>query len=174
MLLIGYTSGLRISNLVGLNLSADIERTDRGLLIHVRKSKTDQFGEGAAKLLLPQSNRLLCPVDAWNAWLLYRGELGEAAFCPIDRQGTVLTSLRLTKRSAQRMIVERATRAGVELVTSHSMRRSMATVALEKGKSLNSVRRQGGWKSFDSLQPYIDEVELGIDNASSGLLDEVE
>lgn len=173
MLLIGYTTGLRISNIVLLDMR-DIEVTPRGLAITRRKAKNDPFGEGKVITVHPQSNVLVCPVDAWNAWLALRGTMEGPAFCPIDRQGTVQHEVRLTKRSAQRTIVERAERAGVKLMTAHSLRRSMATVAFEKGKDLNSVRKQGDWGSFDSLSPYIEDAEMWQNNPSSGLLDEVE
>lgn len=173
MLLIGYTSGLRISNIVLLDYQ-DVRTTARGLELTRRRAKNDQFGDGKVISVLPQANVLMCPVNAWNAWVAVRGSMDGPAFCPIDRQGTVEHEKRLTKRSAQRMIGERAKRAGVELMTSHSLRRSMATVALEKGKGLASVRKQGDWTSFDSLSPYIEDAELWNDNPSSGLLDEVE
>lgn len=173
MLLVGYTTGLRISNIVLLDFE-DVAVTPRGLAITRRRAKNDQFGEGKVVTVFPQSNPLLCPVNAWQAWTAIRGTMAGPAFCPIDRQGTVQHEARLTKRSAQRAIVERADRAGVKLMTSHSLRRSMATVALEKGKDLNSVLKQGDWGSFDSLSPYIEDAEVWQNNPSSGLLDEVE
>jgi integrase len=168
---LGVTTGLRVSNLALLD-AADIVSSERGLQLHIRRSKTDQEGRGRTVAVLPQSNPLLCPIDAWRCWLVYRGALDGPAFCPIDRQGTVQHAQRLTTRSIQRMISERAARAGVALVTSHSMRRSMATIATEQGKRAHAVMRQGGWKSFDSLACYIADAEAWEDNPTSGLLDE--
>ena len=45
LMLIGWAEGFRASELVGLDL-ADIEEVREGLVLHLRRSKTDQLGQG--------------------------------------------------------------------------------------------------------------------------------
>jgi integrase len=45
LLLLGFAGALRRSELVALDV-ADLEETAEGLLVHIRRSKTDQEGAG--------------------------------------------------------------------------------------------------------------------------------
>jgi site-specific recombinase XerD len=67
ILLIGFAAALRRSELAALTVG-DIERQPDGVLVHIRRSKTDQEGEGA-QIPIPRGDRLK-PVDALEAWLL--------------------------------------------------------------------------------------------------------
>jgi site-specific recombinase XerD len=63
LILIGFAAALRRSELVALTV-ADVERAGDGVVLHIRRSKTDQEGQGA----LP-NGRKLQPVEALDAWL---------------------------------------------------------------------------------------------------------
>ena len=71
LLLIGFASALRRSELVALDCR-DIERVRQGLIIHLRKSKTDQDGLGR-KIGVPFGRSKCCPVAALERWLEVAG-----------------------------------------------------------------------------------------------------
>jgi integrase len=170
LILLGVTGALRVSELVALDV-ADVSRTDRGLQLYVRRSKVDQHGEGHVRAVLPQGRTLRCPVDAWRAWLDVRGTEPGPAFVGFDRSARARAE-RLSDSSARRIVTRRAAAVGLELVTSHSMRATFATLAAEQGKPLHRIAEQGAWSSLDVLRGYIRQGELFQDNPTSALLDD--
>jgi len=94
LLLLAFTSALRRSELSALDV-ADLERDPAGLIVHVRRSKTDAAGEGACVGIPHASRPRLCAVLAIDAWLdrlaqLIGTPLGELAgplLRPVDRHG---------------------------------------------------------------------------------------
>jgi hypothetical protein len=70
MLLIGFGGALRRSELVALDV-ADIEETETGLLVMIRRSKTDQEGQGATIGIA--RGDVAYPVKALRAWLAAAG-----------------------------------------------------------------------------------------------------
>ncbi|HKP14425.1 MAG TPA: tyrosine-type recombinase/integrase [Gemmatimonadaceae bacterium] len=170
MLLLGIAAALRVSELVALDI-ADVLVTDRGLRVYVRRSKTDQHGEGHYRGVVPQSRTLRCPVDAWGAWLGRRGTWAGPAFVGVERDGCV-SRTRLDDSAARRMVARRAKACGLELVTSHSMRATFATLASGKGKALPRIAQQGDWASLDVLAGYVRQGELFEDSPTYGLLDD--
>ena len=168
LILLGVTGALRVGELIALDLR-DVTITDRGLAVLVRRSKTDQHGQGHLRGLMPQARRLSCPVDAWRCWLAVRGASEGAAFVAFDRAGAP-SAERLNERSARRIVERRAQAAGLDL-SSHSMRATFATLAHARGKSLAKIADQGNWRKLDVLRPYIRQMELFEDNPSSGLLE---
>jgi integrase len=95
MLLIGFGGALRRSELVALDV-ADIEETETGLLVMIRRSKTDQEGQGATIGIA--RGDVAYPVKALRAWLAAAGIEAGPIFRPLDMAGTVQAS-RLTCRS---------------------------------------------------------------------------
>lgn len=169
LILIGVTGALRVGELVALDLR-DVTIADRGLAVLVRRSKTDQHGHGHLRGCMPQSRRLICPLDAWRCWLAVRGASEGPAFVAFDRAGHPSTE-RLNERSARRIVERRAHAVQLELVSSHSMRATFATLATARGKSLVKIADQGNWRKLDVLRPYVRQIELFEDNPSSGLLE---
>src|SRR6185437_8241957 len=68
LLLVGFAGAFRRSELVSLDCS-DLAFTSEGLLIKLRRSKTDQEGQGRQIALPFGSNASTCPVAAMRAWL---------------------------------------------------------------------------------------------------------
>ena len=87
LLLLGFAGGLRRSELVGLDL-ADIDRVRQGIVLHLRRSKTDQEGHGQ-KIGIPHGRTRCCPVAALDAWLAASRITEGAVFRPVDRHGRV-------------------------------------------------------------------------------------
>jgi hypothetical protein len=75
----------------------DVERSERGLLVTVRRSKTDQEGRGQVRALLRGRSPETCPVRALDAWLEASGVSMGALFRALNRHGQV--GERLTPRA---------------------------------------------------------------------------
>lgn len=173
MMLVGIGAGTRVDELVRLEL-ADVVLADRGLRVRVRRGKADQAGEGRTAGILPQGRELLCPVSAWRAWLAFRGDWDGPAFSAISRKGDVQRTA-FTTRGAADALQARARRVGLELVSSHSLRATLATLAGEQGKTVQAVMRQGGWTSPATAIGYMRQGALfNADNPTAGLLESVE
>ena len=119
LILIGFAAALRRSELVALNVG-DVERTDSGVLLHIRRSKTDQ--EGAGALIAVPDGQKLKPVEALDAWLTAAGIRDGALFRSIDRGGGL--GERLTGQSVALIVKRWAKAARVEptLFSGHSLR----------------------------------------------------
>jgi integrase len=94
LLLVGFAGAFRRSELVSLDV-ADIAFNADGLVVQVRRSKTDQEGEGRKVGLPFGSNPLTCPVRSLRAWLDMAGIVSGPIFRPVDRHGNLGTQ-RLT------------------------------------------------------------------------------
>jgi integrase len=87
LLLVGFAGGFRRSELVGLN-ATDIEPVRQGIIVHIRRSKTDQEGLGR-KIGIPLGRTRHCPVTAIEEWRI-RSAAGEGPlFRPVDRHGII-------------------------------------------------------------------------------------
>ncbi len=85
LLLLGFAGGFRRSELVSLD-TADIVEVRQGLIIILRRSKTDQEGDGR-KIGIPYGRTRYCPVGAVAGWRA--GITDGAIFRPIDRHAHV-------------------------------------------------------------------------------------
>jgi integrase len=101
LLLIGFAGGFRRSEIVGLDCD-DVERVRQGLIITLRRSKTDQEGAGR-KVGIPFGRTRHCPVLGLERWLAVSGIEAGPIFRPIDRHGviTVHPSLGLSNTRLQ-------------------------------------------------------------------------
>jgi site-specific recombinase XerC len=104
VLLIGFAGALRRSELVNVRLE-DVAETKEGLVIRIRRSKTDQEGKGRQVAIPYGSVPETCPVRAYREWIA-AGELTEGAlFRRINRHGHV--NDRALHRDSIGMIVKR-------------------------------------------------------------------
>ena len=87
LLLIGFGAALRRSELVALDV-ADVEHLRRGIVLHLRRSKTDQDGQGH-NIAIPHGRSRWCPIACLDAWLSASGITENAIFRPVDRHGRV-------------------------------------------------------------------------------------
>src|SRR5712671_275008 len=168
LLLLGFAGAFRRSELVALNV-ADIAETETGLLVTIRRGKTDQ--EGAGRTIAIPRGDVACPVKALRAWLDAAAIEAGPIFRPIDRAGTVRAS-RLTCRSVAKFVKAYAARAGFDATTfsGHSLRSGFLTSAAAKGASIFKMMDQSGHKSIDTLRGYVRDAELFKDHAGAGLL----
>lgn len=174
LILFGVVGAFRANDLTQLTLS-DVEPNERGLRVRLPRSKTDQTGKGKWRGLMPQAKLLRCPVDAYHQWRKLRGDEPGPLFVATTRAGALDLGAPLSERSIHRLVSGYATRAGLDLVdtrySSHSMRRTFATLAAAQRKPIDRMMRHGGWESAQTVMGYIDEAELFDDNPTAGLLD---
>jgi len=178
ILLVGFAGAFRRSELVGLNVE-DLEFTRDGIVIQLRKSKTDQGGEGR-KIGIPYgSHRETCPVRAVQDWINASAIQTGALFRSIDRHGNLLGqradhkgtvySERLSDKAVALVVKQYAKAAGLgsEKYAGHSLRSGFATTAAESDVNERDIMRQTGHKSVQMVRRYIQEGSLFKNNAAA-------
>lgn len=170
LLLVGFAGAFRRSELVGLDLS-DLEWRSEGVVITLRRSKTDQEGAGNRKGLAFGRHPETCPVRALSTWLEAASIVEGPIFRGVNRHGELLPG-RLTDRQVARMVKKRAAEAGIahtEALAGHSLRAGLATSAAMAGVSERDIMRQTGHRSVGMVRRYIREGELFRGNASASV-----
>jgi len=165
IILIGFGGGFRRTELISIDYE-DLEFVPEGLKIIVRKSKTDQFGEGMIKGLPYFDDKNYCPVVNLRKWL----EISNIKSGPVFRRfskGSVLTENRLTDQSVVLLIKEHLRLAGIENrnFAGHSLRSGFATVAADSGADERSIMAMTGHKTTQMVRRYIREANLFKNNA---------
>jgi len=165
IILIGFGGGFRRNEIISIDYE-DLEFVPEGLKIMIRKSKTDQFGEGFIKGLPYFSNEIYCPVLNLKKWL----EISRIKSGPIFRRfskGSLITDKRLTDQSVVLIIKEYLTLAGIENknFAGHSLRSGFATVAADSGADERSIMAMTGHKTSQMVRRYIKEANLFKNNA---------
>ncbi|AEH09640.1 integrase family protein [Candidatus Protofrankia datiscae] len=155
LLLVGFAGCLRRGELVALDV-ADIAETPDGVVLTIRRSKTDQERAGALVGLTFGSYRPTCPVRSWIAWRQAAGLTDGPAFRSINRHGGVGAG-RLHPGSVARIVQRRAAAAGLspDDFGGHSLRSGFATAAARAGVPDRAIMRQGRWRSSASLDSYV-------------------
>jgi site-specific recombinase XerD len=168
LLLLGFAGAFRRSELVALDV-ADIEETQTGLLVTIRRGKTDQ--EALGRTIAITRGDVACPVKALREWRDAAGIVSGSLFRPINKSGTMAAS-RLTCRSVANIVKEYAGRAGFDaaIYSGHSLRSGFLTSAAGRGASIFKMMDQSGHKSIDTLRGYVRDAELFKDHAGAGLL----
>lgn len=168
LLLIGFAGAFRRSELVAINCT-DLEITDRGLLVTITRSKTDQLGEGR-KVAIPYARGTVCPVGALRDWLSVAGISEGAAFRSVSKSGRIGTCA-LSTRAVASVIKERMEAAGYDPAdfSGHSLRAGLATSAAIEGVPTRKIKAQTGHKSDAMLGRYIRDADIFTENAA-GLL----
>jgi integrase len=170
LLQIGFFGGLRRSELVAIEVG-HIGWTPEGIEIMLPRSKTDQLGEGIIKAI-PYSDGPCCPVAALRAWLDAADIMAGPVFRSISKWGTV-ASAALGVGSVNTILEDCATLVKLDYVldlSSHSLRRGMATSAHRAGADFRDIKKQGGWRHDGTVHGYIEEASRFEDNAAGSLL----
>ena len=167
LLLLGFAGGFRRNELVSLNFE-DLDFVFEGVKINIKRSKTDQFGEGFMKGIPHFENYLYCPVKNLKNWLNISKIKKGPIFVRFSK-GVNLTNIRLTDQSVALIIKEYLTKAGVDNknYSGHSLRSGFATSAAEAGAEERSIMAMTGHKSSEMVRRYIKEANLFKNNALS-------
>lgn len=169
LLLVGFAGGFRRSELVGLDFD-DIEHVRQGLIVHLRRSKTDQLGAGR-KIAIPFGRTRWCPVSAFDHWLDSSGIESGSLFRPVNRHGHMLNQ-RLSGEAVSIILKERLRNAGIDPsgYSGHSLRAGFATSAAMAGASTWKIRQQTGHRSDAMLARYIRDGDAFTNNAAGLIL----
>jgi len=165
IILIGFSGGFRRSEIVGLDYD-DLEFVKEGLKINIKRSKTDQFGEGSIKGLPFLDNSEYCPVASIQKWI----EISKINSGPLFRRfskGSNLTEKRLTDQTVALLIKNYLNLAGIDSrnYSGHSLRSGFATTAAEAGVEERSIMAMTGHRSSEMVRRYIKDANLFKNNA---------
>jgi site-specific recombinase XerD len=181
MLLIGFGAALRRSEIVGLAIG-DVEFVpEKGLLLTIGRSKTDQRGKGQRVAVWANRNEPgFCPVSAFEAWVRHRREAKDLdwtatasmrderpLFCAVTKSGRV-TGERLSDKAVVRLIKQAAADAGLdpERFSGHSLRRGLLTAGGENQAQLADLMRQSRHRSAETVLGYIEPADLWRNNVT--------
>ncbi len=153
LVLVGFSGGFRRSELVDIE-KADIEFVVEGVKIFVKRSKTDQSGEGMIKAIPYFDNENFCPVKALKNWIeesnLKNGKI-----------------FNISDKSVALIIKKYANYAGLDgnNYAGHSLRSGFATSTAESGAEERNIMAMTGHKSTEMVRRYIKEANLFKNNA---------
>jgi site-specific recombinase XerD len=153
LVLIGFSGGFRRSELVDIEYE-DIEFVEEGVKIFVKRSKTDQSGEGMTKAIPYFDNINFCPVKALNKWVV-EAEIKEGKIFNISDKSVAL----IIKKYANYAGLDSRRYAG------HSLRSGFATSTAESGAEERNIMAMTGHKSTEMVRRYIKEANLFKNNA---------
>lgn len=162
LLLLGFAGAFRRSELVALTM-ADITSHVHGLELLIRRSKTDQEGEGRTVFIPLAKSEERCPVKALQRWLELAGIGAGPLFRPVNRHDTVTSDLALTPQSVA-LIVKSAVAGSkgfeaAKLVSGHSLRAGFVTEAATVGLQTSAIMGQTGHKSMEMVIRYVRPVQ---------------
>ena len=165
LILVGFSGGFRRTEIISIDYE-DIDFVEEGVKINLKRSKTDQFGEGLVKGIPYFNNEKYCPVTSLKNWI----RLSKIKTGPIFRRfvkGSILTDHRLTDQSVVLIIKEYLKLAGIENknFAGHSLRSGFATVAAESGADERSIMAMTGHKTTQMVRRYIKEANIFKNNA---------
>ena len=155
LILLGFAGGFRRSELVNIE-HEDIEFVQEGLKIVIKRSKTDQSGEGTIKAIPYFDNEKYCPVKALKNYMTY----GLA----IPNKGEIFD---ISDKSVALIIKRYAEKAGLDSskYAGHSLRSGFATTAAEFGAEERNIMAMTGHKTTQMVRRYIQEANLFKNNA---------
>ena len=165
IILVGFGGGFRRTELISID-HEDLEFVTEGVKITIKRSKTDQFGEGMTKGLPYFANKTYCPVSHLKKWIEISNIKDGAIFRRFVK-GSSLTSSRLTDQSVVLLIKRYLELAGIENknYSGHSLRSGFATVSAESGADERSIMAMTGHKTTQMVRRYIKEANLFKNNA---------
>jgi len=167
IILLGFSGGFRRNELVSLDYE-DLDFVTEGVKITLKRSKTDQFGEGFTKGLPYFENTKYCPVISVKKWI----DISKISSGPIFRRfskSLKLSEARLTDQTVALLIKKYLKLAGIDETnySGHSLRSGFATSAAESGVEERSIMAMTGHKSSEMVRRYIKESSLFKNNALS-------
>lgn len=180
LLLVGFAGAFRRSEIAGLNVE-DLAFTTEGLVVTLRRSKTDQAGEGRKVGVPYGSTPSTCPVRAARAWIDAAGITAGAVFREIATGGQLAAPYtdaagrqrgeRLSDKSIANIVKAAAKAAGLDAsrYAGHSLRAGLATSAAAAGVSERAIMKTTGHRSVAMVRRYIRDGELFRENAAAAV-----
>lgn len=171
LLQVGFFGGFRRSELTGIEVE-HLAWDAQGIVVTLPRSKTDQEGDGIVKAIPYGDRSACCPATALRAWLDAADVASGPVFRSITKWGVVGADA-LNPASVNAILAGAAQLAKLDYVpelSSHSLRRGMATSAHRAGAEFRDIKKQGGWRHDGTVQGYIEEAEIFESNAAGSLL----
>jgi site-specific recombinase XerD len=155
---LGFSGGFRRSELVAITRD-DIEFVKEGVKIFVKRSKSDQSGEGMIKAIPSFKYIEYCPVINLKNWM-------------IENQNEIVFPI--SDKNVALIIKKHALAAGLDekKYAGHSLRSGFATSTAEYGASERNIMTMTGHKSVDMVRRYIKEADLFKNNALNKISNE--
>ena len=165
IILTGFSGGFRRNEIVSLDFD-DLDFVSEGLKINIKRSKTDQFGEGFTKALPYFDSSQYCPVVSLRNWL----EISRIKSGSVFRRfikGSKLSENRLTDQTVALLIKKYLSMLGIDTknYSGHSLRSGFATSAAESGVEERNIMAMTGHKSTEMVRRYIKDANLFRNNA---------
>ena len=159
LILLGFAGGFRRSELVNVYFQ-DIDFVPEGVKILIRRSKTDQSGEGSIKAIPYFENQEFCPVIALKDYLNNK-------FSKLDKRKKDVKIFEISDKSVALIIKRYAEKAGLDSskYAGHSLRSGFATTAAEFGAEERNIMAMTGHKTTQMVRRYIQEANLFKNNA---------
>ena len=155
LILIGFSGGFRRSELVNIEHD-DVEFVTEGVKILIKRSKTDQSGEGTIKAIPYFDNQKFCPVIALKNYINQKfANISDGKVFDISDKSVAL----IIKRYAEKAGLDSSKYAG------HSLRSGFATTAAEFGAEERNIMAMTGHKTTQMVRRYIQEANLFKNNA---------
>jgi len=153
IILIGFAGGFRRSELVNIDYD-DVEFVQEGIKIFIKRSKTDQSGEGMIKAIPYFDNKIYCPVLALKNWIEFSEIKTDKIF-------------EISDKSVSLIIKKYAEQAGLDAnkYGGHSLRSGFATSAAQSGAEERNIMAMTGHKTTQMVRRYIQEANLFKNNA---------
>ena len=169
LLALGFAGAFRRSELVALQVGDLVEAPD-GFRVIIRRSKTDQEGEGQ-EVAIPHGYKIR-PVEAVQAWLAAAEISSGPVFRPVLK-GSRLQGAALSAHSAAQIVKHYAVLAGLDpgSFAGHSLRAGFLTSAAESGASVLKMVEVSRHKSIDMLRTYVRRADLFREHAGAAFLD---
>ncbi len=165
----GYMIGQARFGMADFDLT-DLEFVREGLIITLRRSKTDQEGRGR-RIGIPHARGRWCPVREVQAWVETAGT-GVGSLFRSLRKGGVISDDRLSGEAVSMLIKWHVRQIGLEPAkfSGHSLRAGFVTSAARVGIATHLIRQQTGHASDATMSKYIREGNLFRGNAAGQLL----
>jgi site-specific recombinase XerD len=168
LLLLGFAGAFRRSELVGLNIE-QLEFTERALLVHLAKSKTNQYGAVEDKAIFYAPTLDYCPVRCLRAWLDLVGRTSGPLFVKIPRAAPVQLAIPSEKRLSDISINKLVQKRFGPDYSAHSLRVSFVTTAVLNGQSHKAIKNQIKQKTDAMIERYTQLNNVVSYNAAQSL-----
>ena len=170
LLALGFAGAFRRSELVALDVE-DLQMHPQGLRIRVRRSKTDQEGQGFEKAI--PHGHFIRPVARLRAWLEAAQITQGPVFRSVSRSGHLRKGEpRLTTVAVGLVVKRYAEAAGLDAASfgAHSLRSGYITSAAERGADLGRIMDQSGHRTPRAVLGYIRRANAFQDHSGAGFL----
>ena len=173
VLLVGFATGLRRSDLVALDVG-DVRSAEKGLVVAVGqrcREKNDQDGKGRQIAIFRSRRQITCPVRALQQWLRLRGEQPGPLFTRIGSAG-VASADRITAATVGCIVKRGAKSIGLDARAygAHSLRAGMVTACSAAGVPDSAIMQRSGHKSVQMVVRYIRHADLFVTNPLASAL----